>query len=322
MKSLFLSLLFAVLGSTIALSKDRMPNIYRASDEVNPKLSKTQSKFRFHVLGAYPEISEELKVAVNGIWKTVTLDENRGFELNVEPGTYSFEILYNPDFYELTYQGAVIEGKHEQVFNLYFDPLPRDTEIRLKKPVVYFHSEIEREIELSVVPSDKFIFTYPESSNGTWNGTVKPNQGIEVNGAIYPYLFWESEQRYSFKTEGNGYKVEKADVITFLTKKLDELGFNQQEKTDFITYWGPQLAENESSFVQFTIDDSCDKFAKMTCTPAPDFTRRVYIQIAKWDPQFEANLKDISFSPMPKSDWYILEWGGFSFELQTIGLTK
>lgn len=319
MKSLVLSLLFVVVGAPALFSKDRMASIYLVSNSVNNKLSKTQSKFIFHVQTGVEE-SANFQVAVNGVWKTVTLDKEQNFELNVQPGTYSFEILYNLEYEEVFLNDATIKGQHEQRYNIFLYPVYRDTEIRLKKPVVYFHSDSEREVELSVVPSNKFIFTYPESSNGNWNGIVKPNQGIEVDGVIYPYLFWESEQHYSFKTEGNGYKVDKKEVIPFLTKKLDELGFDQQEKTDFITFWGPQLAENESSFVQFTVDDSCNKFATMTCSPAPDFTRRVYIQIAKWDPQFETYLKDVSFSSMPKSEWYILEWGGFSFELQTIGL--
>jgi hypothetical protein len=301
-------------------SKDRMPSMYRVSDSINPKLSKTESKFHFQLQSGDPEESK-LKISVNGVWRTISLDENRSFELKVQPGMYNFELLLNSEYSEITYNQAKIEGQHEQLFYLYFYPVPKDTEIRLKKPVVYFHSEIEREIELAVVPSDRFIFTYPES-DGKWNGTIKPNKGIEIDGIAYPYLFWESEQRYTFKPEGNGYKVEKADAISFLTKKLDELGFNQQEKTDFITYWGPQLAENETSFVQFTVDDNCDKFATMACSPAPDFTRRVYIQISKWDSQFENYLEDVSFSPIPKSEWYILEWGGFSFQLQNIGSIK
>jgi hypothetical protein len=317
MRSFFLSSLFVLLGSSFLFVKDRMPSCYLMSDSLNKKMTKTESKFRFNVLN----VTEDLRISVNGIWKTVKLDAQNNFELKVQPGTYDFEFLLNEDYYEIFLSKITIEAQHVQDYRMFFEGSERE-QIKLKKPVVYFHSAVEREVKVAVVPIHKFVFTYPEATSGIWNGIVKPDSGIEIDGVEYPYLFWESEQKYAFKSEGNGFKVDKADVVLFLTKKLEELGFTQQEKTDFITFWGPALAENECSFVQFSIDESCNKFATMECSPTPDFTRRVYIHIAKWDPQFQTYLNEVSFQSIPKSDWYVLEWGGFSFELPNIGLIE
>ncbi len=291
---------------------EMMPSYYLVSDTVNPNLSKTEAVFRFHVSnGSVMSPKEHLKISINGIWKKVTLDKNDGFDIKVQPGVFSFQFFWNKEHYEITTGSITIEPKHVQVLEIYFEST--NDHITVKKPVIYFHSAIDLPVEVMVKPTNDFVFTYP-TSDGTWNGMVKASGGIDVAGTHYPYLFWESSQQYAFKSAGNGFKVEKADVISFLTKKLTELGLNQQEQTDFITFWGPAMAKNESSFVQFSIDEACNDFANMNCSPKPEATRRVYIQISKWDPSFEKFLKDLSFNSFTPSGFYIVEWGGFEFQ--------
>lgn len=308
-----LAMLFAVFcAAPIVNAYDRMPNFYVVSDNEDPQMAPTEAVFRIHVLNLLGE-GTTIRTSVNGTWKTVTLDAQSNFDLKVEPGTYSFQFYLNSEYLEVSAVGKKIDGKHIQSCNLYFDSRENQN-IHVKKPVVYFHTKTDLPVELTVAPAHQFIFTYPQSA-GTWKGIAKANGGIEVDGVHYPYLFWEAEQRYTFKPEENGFKVTKSETISFLEKKLNELGFTQQEKTDFITFWGPQLAQNEASFVQFSIDKSCDQFAMMNCVPAPESTRRVYIQITAWDSFFESYLNDQTFTPVQSSDFYILEWGGFTFEL-------
>ena len=313
MKAIISSLLLAFGFVSTVFSYDRMPNFYVLSDNTDSQLPNTEAVFQIHVLNQL-EVGATIKMSANGKWTTVTLDEQNSFELRVEPGTYSFEFFLNTEYLEVNSPGHKIDAQHVQSCNLYFDPSEPDNNIRVKKPVVYFHTKTDLPVELTVSPVHRFIFTYPQS-DGTWKGTAKADGGIEINGVEYPYLFWESEQHYVFKPEGNGYKVEKTNAVSFLEKKLTELGFNQQEKTDFITFWGPQLAQNETSFVQFSIDESCDAFATMKCSPATENIRRVYIQIAVWDSFFETHLNNQSFVPLDPSDFSILEWGGFTIEL-------
>ncbi len=295
------------------------------SDSVNKNLTPNEAKFSFQIFNEEfqnPPFPIIMQASVNGVWKEITPDEYGGFNFTVEPGKYKFQFYVNEMFSEITSREVEIRKQHETTVRLIFYRNSYYPEqITVDKPVIYFHTNEERTFDLSVKPVGSFTFVYPEM-NESWKGIAKTNGEIAIEGTNYPYLFWESNQQYAFHSEGNGYKVEKSAVVSFLQKKLTELGLNQREQTDFITYWGPQLAENETSFVQFTVDYNCDKFAEMTCSPAPDFTRRVYIQISQWDSQFENYLEDVSFSPIPKSEWYILEWGGFSFQLQNVGSIK
>jgi hypothetical protein len=282
------------------------------SDSVNSTLPSNQSKFVFHVDNARYNDSSTIviRTAVNGVWRERTLDAAGNFSCIIEPGTYSFQFYFNDEYTEIQRSSLTIPPQHEMTIALRF--LSNQQQIMVFKPVIYMHTEVEREFDLSVNPAGNFIFVYPPMNN-SWKGIAYPNGDLSIDGNKYPYLFWESNQQYQFHSEGNGYKVEKAEVVSFLQKKLTELGLNQKEQTDFITFWGPKLAQNESSFVQFSIDESCNQFAELTCSPQPESVHRVYIQIAEWDPYFEIFLNDMTFSSVSNDSWSLLEWGGFTF---------
>lgn len=294
-------------------------------DTVNPKFTKNEAEFNMQVMNSEfqnPPFAIRMQSAINGVWKEVVLDESGRFQYHVEPGTYEFQIYANENFYEIKSQKVEIKPGHVMMVQLRFiENWNRGTQIEVDKPVIYFHTSEAREFELSVEPAAPFSFVYPEMKDA-WKGIAQPNGDISMNGVNYPYLFWESKQEYRFKSEGNGYKVEKDEVISFLTQKLTELGLNQNEQTDFITYWGPKLTENGTSFVQFSIDERCDQFATMNCVPAPQSVRRVYIQLTEWSPYFEAFLNDQEFTAPAENDWSIVEWGGFSFSIPEVSLNE
>ncbi len=282
------------------------------SDSVNSTLPSNQCRFVFRIENAQLNIDSStlvIRTSVNGVWRERTLDQTGSFSSIVEPGTYSFQFYFNDQYSEIQWSSLSIAPQHEMTIGLQF---MQAQSIMVFKPVIYVHTEAERTFDLSVNPAGNFTFVYPPMNN-SWKGTAYPNGDLSIDGNKYPYLFWESNQQYQFHSEGNGYKIEKADVVSFLQKKLTELGLNQKEQTDFITFWGPKLTQNESSFVQFSVDESCNQFAELTCSPQPESVHRVYIQIAKWDPYFELFLNDITFSSAVNESWSLLEWGGFSF---------
>jgi hypothetical protein len=325
MKTLFLLpfLLFSCFVSA-EIDQGLIMNPFQViSDSENKDLAPNKSKFSFQIYNQEfqnPSFKYVIKSAINGVWRDVTPDEFGRFNFEVEPGTYSFQFYVNDNFYEIKSREVEILKRHETTIRLTFaENWPNPERITVDKPVIYFHSKEVKLFDLSVVPAGQFTFVYPEMTD-SWKGTVQPNGDISVNGDNYPYLFWESNQTYQFRSEGNGFHVEKADVVSFLEKKISELGLSKREQADFITYWGPKMVANGDSFVQFSVDDSCDKFATMNCSPKPESVRRVYIQVTKWDPFFESYLKDVTFAPIPASDWFITEWGGFSFTIENVSL--
>ncbi len=317
MKALFFIsfLLSAFLGTAQSTHLDSLA--FRIeNDSLNPNLSAGESKFSFILDTSNFEnvrLPNSVFTSVNGNWQNIRVDEHGKFSLVIEPGTYNlgFQLSTNSFLYATAFQNLTILSQHETSVSI---PFEKTEPIRVVpcKPVIYFHTARKQEFDLSVNPAGNFTFVYPEM-NDSWKGAAYPNGDLNIDGNNYPYLFWESSQQYSFHSEGNGYKVEKADVVSFLQKKLTELGLNQKEQTDFITYWGPKLAANESSFVQFSVDENCDQFATLSCSPQLESVHRVFIQIAKWDPYFELFLNDMTFSSVVNENWSLLEWGGFSF---------
>ena len=100
-------------------------------------------------------------------------------------------------------------------------------------------------------------FTYPKLDE-IWKVSVDGN-GIDCDGKKFPYLFWEGEiEQLSFNSskEGviDGELIKGAETVIFLEKKLDELSFNDKEKTDFITFWAPRMISSNFVMIQFILD--------------------------------------------------------------------
>jgi len=98
--------------------------------------------------------------------------------------------------------------------------------------------------------------------------------------------------------------------VESLEKQLTELGFNDKEKTDFITFWGPQLQKYEQVVVQFILNDSCNEFALVEIEPKPQQLNRVYIVWSPVDPEKPHLLKPQVLKRLNRDGFDVLEWGG------------
>ena len=86
-----------------------------------------------------------------------------------------------------------------------------------------------------------FTTVYPKFTNkDTWNVHAEPDGTISIKDRKYPYLFWEALS-YETIDLNEGFVVTDKEAEAFLEEKLDILGLNNKEKTDFITYWLPVL---------------------------------------------------------------------------------
>lgn len=191
-----------------------------------------------------------------------------------------------------------------------------------EKPVLYLYSDRELQASVRVHPAGKMLFHYPEfNDSGDWKVSLNPkNDLMEVQGANYPYLFWESSKELPIQWQQKdgellGKLVSGRESTAFLEATLDQLGFNAQEKTDFITYWGPRLAAKNQVFIQFFIQDACDQFAKYEISPQPDAFNRVFMVFTAFD-DLPTNFIAIEqkFEPMKRVGFHVLEWGGIEFQ--------
>ena len=151
------------------------------------------------------------------------------------------------------------------------------------------------------------------------------NSALRVDGKEYPYLFWEAksdELNYTFSENSiDGFMIETDSISSFFEGRLDQIGLNQTEKTDFITYWGPVLSHKKYAFVQFIVDSEYDdKVAQLDISPKPDCSKRVFILCSSLDdPNIGININPQSFEPLVREGFTLIEWGGATIDFNRLG---
>jgi hypothetical protein len=198
------------------------------------------------------------------------------------------------------------------------------------KPVIYAYSDKPLQFNLTINPTGKFSFTYPQiNENNTWAGMQIDAHGklTDNKGKQFPYLFWESINEpfaFAYKKEQSkwaGSLVDQKDIVAFLERKLTELGLTSIEQTDFITFWAPRMTHYSSCFIQFLVDEEYDQVAAMKCTPTPQNCRRVYLLFTGMDNAsaqaqlIKQNAVEQHFTSFKRNGFTLLEWGGSELEI-------
>ena len=187
-------------------------------------------------------------------------------------------------------------------------PRKRDSLVYAKKPVIYLYPKETIDISVQLkIKNSKFTTIYPKfNGKNTWNVKAKTNGDILIKDKIYPYLFWEAES-YAPQETNEGFIVSEENAEKFLEEKLEILGLNEKEKTDFITYWLPVLLKNKLSLCSFQSKKFFDNF-ELSITPKPDSLIRVFLTIRKLDAPI--NIKEQKLVSNERNGFTVIEWGG------------
>ena len=155
----------------------------------------------------------------------------------------------------------------------------RDRGFLAGKPVIYLYPKETMDISVKLnIKKSEFTTIYPKfNGKNTWNVKAKPNGDILIKDKIFPYLFWEAQAYTSLETN-EGFIVSDENAEKFLEEKLEILGLNEKEKTDFITFWLPVLLRNKLSLCYFQSKKFFDNF-ELNITPKPDSLIRVFLTI-------------------------------------------
>jgi hypothetical protein len=261
-----------------------------------------------------------------------TLDQNHAqFELHFS----DYSLNRNTPFpeIELSCNGVIHRFQldstlHKTQVGIYFikNPEPREFQVPRNqkqqrhgrpgekvalKPVIYLYAPTDIAVDVQLTPKGAFTYTYPSYEKG-WKGTVEANGGITINNNHYPYLFWEGNigGMSSLVDYSEGFVVSAENVTTFLEEKLTEMGLTEQEKTDFITFWGPRMVHSEKNHVQFLFNEAYDNIATLKITPKPDHTFRLYML---WTPLPESttlNPTHQKLASVKRDGFSVVEWGG------------
>jgi hypothetical protein len=180
--------------------------------------------------------------------------------------------------------------------------------IHLDKPVIYLYPEENMDISVQLnIKNSQFTTIYPKfNEKNTWNVKAKPNGDILINGRTYPYLFWEADS-YNHQETNEGFIVSKDNAEQFLEEKLQILGLNEKEKTDFITFWLPKLLSNKLSLCTFQTKKFFENI-ELNVTPKPDSMIRVFLTIKKLDAPI--NIKEQKLVSVERKGFTVIEWGG------------
>ena len=180
------------------------------------------------------------------------------------------------------------------------------------KPVIYLYPEQETKVNVQLTFNGTLTSTYPTLPPEGWTVTAQPDGTLtDEEGRSYRYLFWEGVADVDWK-QGSGFLVKAEDAREFLEGSLTQLGLNELEQNDFITYWLPKLEKNGESFVTFAAKQYTDN-AVLTVTPQPDSVLRVQMLISKVDDSNRAAFQKLPEQELPRFEregFVLVEWGG------------
>lgn len=311
---LILPVLF-LLSSVVSHADEtlkRLPRFLVISSERDPSIQNGKAVFEFEIqnkeLQQYADQLSPVQGSCNGEVFDFPMPKNGIYSKSVFEGNYIFQ-FYTNGYYEIYSDSVSIKQGYRTKVQLRFDYA--DIEIISDKPVIYLYPTKDLEVTTTVKPNGQFLFTYPPYENG-WKGTAHPDGSITIADKNYPYLFWEGSHKMTAADMDltKGYMVKGDSVTAFLERNLSQMGLNDREMTDFITYWAPRMAGNDQQFVQFIFDDECNRFADLSISPAPAQIFRVYMIWAPVPENLVMRPKPQVLKTVNRDQFYAIEWGG------------
>ncbi len=313
MKNLF-SLIFTIaILSSVNAAVDRMAPYSIKSDKKDKSVPKGKTKITGVV---YVNNSPLQGVRVSSV-------DHKQYAITNEKGEYRFLIkssdtslyAHQVNCEEIIIYKYDFKSQHAveidfYMFKRYIEPRP------VRKPVIYLYPEKEQDISIILNPKGNLTFTYPQLKE-SWTVNASPNGELSYNNRIYPYLFWEAEQdNLTFTTNENGmlpgFLTTTDTIVEFLEDKLTQIGLNNKEQADFITFWAPQMINKKQLFIQFLIDDEYEQnISSMNITPKPTSTKRVYMlyQEIGVEDDFTPYIEQLLPS-FTRKGYTMIEWGG------------
>jgi len=205
------------------------------------------------------------------------------------------------------------------------------------KPVIYLYPVKPTKISIQFLAPISLDTDIPTYHNG-WNVLAQPDGiltdlqprftncsvidikkfGSEYAGSAcqnnsYPYLYWagtSTNRPYPVITKG--WIVSRTDVSSFMNKTLDTIGFSSQEKSDFLSYWIPQMMLHNSPYyrISFLQNSEMNEIAPMKVSPIPDHYFRYFLDYLPLDAKPSIQLQPENLTKIVRDGFTLIEWGG------------
>lgn len=302
-----LAILLAFGSSNLMAVEDGKPgsSYWLLSSNQDLSLAKKRSIYEFDFAGVEAN-KFTVRYSIDGQNKTFAADSGKRLIVNTTPGEHVFQFFVS-GYGEVETELLTIQPQHRDAYKVYF-VVPQIYKVTLK-PVIYLYPEKETEmtVEMDIKGTDAFLYpAYIDS----WKFKAQPNGDLIFGEETYNYLFWEanSSHPHTLSKNESGFIVSRDEVVPFLEDKLTLANLSSTEKADFITFWGPQLAQNDLNFVHFIFNEECDDYAGLEINPAPSNLYRIYIVWSKVEERFDVEKQVIKSAN--RDGFHIIEWGG------------
>lgn len=183
------------------------------------------------------------------------------------------------------------------------------------KPVVYLYPEEEMDVSVFVDLKGPMTISEPEHGPLGWSVIAHTDGYVTdtTDGTRWPNLYWEG-YGVNYKIPEEGFVVAQEDIATWLPETLDEIGFTEREKNEFLEFWLPELPK--SPYVLFTFIDQeyFDRDAALIIEPAPDTVTRVFMEYRPLAEYREVGPQTLPY--ITRDGFTVVEWGGALYHEQ------
>lgn len=193
---------------------------------------------------------------------------------------------------------------------------------KARKPVLYVYPQVEQRLTVTldlegtldtVYPAPDSVRAADGRTQASWTLDAAPNGTLTgLSRRTYPSLFWDG--RMVVPDPEQGFVVSRDDAVPFLEDKLSQLGLNDREAADFITYWAPRMRAHEYTFVSFDATAYTQRVSYRFADEAdneitPDSFIRVFMTIREADATTVAQPQTFAAPPV-RTGFTAVEWGG------------
>jgi hypothetical protein len=176
------------------------------------------------------------------------------------------------------------------------------------KPVIYLYPDKPTEITVQV--GADVTVSEPTYSSGWKNVVAQPSGQLSYQGQTYSNLFWEGTGHgpYPQDSRSRGVIVPSSQSVTTITSQLQAQGLNQQEITDFLSFWQPKLPTKNFVRLTWLNKPELDRLAPLYVNPVPKNSIRVFLEFEELSAPYA--LSSQSFTKPTRSGYTLVEWGG------------
>lgn len=178
------------------------------------------------------------------------------------------------------------------------------TGIPVYKPNIYLYSDIDMTVKVNLYPADWITESDPIYTDKGWTAQIIDGS---LNGTE-DFLFYEAiVPDEGFQME-EGWVIDADNRNSDMTKILDDYGFSEVEKNDFLEYWTEKL-DADTDYLFLPQETECiELLMPLVLSEEADKMYRIWFYIIPYANQEVNEPNDIEV--IERSEFTVVEWGG------------